>query len=112
MTKTTAVFVFLFNIVFINVANGQSPTSVDFSNPLGSTTLNSLLSGIVTWLYRIAAPIVVAMLIYAGVKFITAKGEPAKVAQAKQILLYAVIGLAVILINVGFKDLIDSILGL
>ena len=56
------------------------------------------------------APIAVIMIVYAGVMFIFSKGDPQKVTTAKKILLYAVIGLAIVLINIGFKGLIDSIL--
>ncbi|MEK7138928.1 MAG: hypothetical protein AAB799_01985, partial [Patescibacteria group bacterium] len=56
--------------------------------------------------------IAVIMIVYAGVIFLTSRGEPAKVTQAKQILLYAVVGLAIIMIGKGFITLIESILNL
>ena len=65
-----------------------------------------------TWLLNIAIPIAVAMIVYAGVMFLTSRGDTTKVAQAKKILLYAVIGLAIILIGKGFITLIESVLNL
>ena len=88
---------------------------ISFPNPLGpsgTNTISDLLIKLIYWLEVIVAPIAVIMIIYAGVMFIFSKGDPQKVTTAKKILLYAVIGLAVILINVGFKGLIDSILSL
>ena len=84
--------------------------TISFPNPLGTSTVNDLLVKLVYWLEVIVAPIAVIMIVYAGVMFILAKGDPQKVTTAKKILLYAVIGLAVVLINIGFKGLVDSIL--
>jgi len=52
------------------------------------------------------------MIILAGIMFLISRGEPNKIQTAKKILLYAVIGLAVILIGKGFVDLINSIIEL
>jgi len=73
-------------------------------------TIDDLLLRIVSWMYALAAPIVVIMIIYAGLMFIFAKGDQQKVSTAKKILLYAIIGLAIILINIGFRCLIGSVL--
>ena len=59
-----------------------------------------------------AIPIAVAMIVYAGILFLTSQGDPGKITKARQVLTYAVIGLAIILIGSGFITLIQSILEL
>ena len=83
-----------------------------FDPPLQSQTIFDLLTGILSFALTIGIPIAVGMIIYAGILFLTAGANPNAVGKAKSILLYAVIGLAIILIGKGFLTLIRSILDL
>lgn len=83
-------------------------------NPLqgDAETVADLVGLIVKWLFSIAIPIAVAVIVYSGILFLTSKGDPGKITKAKQFLTYAVIGLAIILVGSGFISLIRSILEL
>lgn len=83
-------------------------------NPLkgGASDFTSLVKIIAQWIFNLAIPIAVAMIVYSGILFLTAAGETAKVTKAREVLKYAVIGLAIILIGSGFVTLIQSILEL
>jgi len=95
------------------VTPGQTQTfPFSIPNPLQANNIVELINVIATWLFMIAIPIAVVMIVYAGIIFLTSRGEPAKVTQAKNILLYAVVGLAIIMIGKGFITLIESILNL
>ncbi len=93
---------------------GDQTYSFDIPNPLkgGASDFTSLVKIIAQWIFNLAIPIAVAMIVYAGILFLTAAGETAKVTKAKEVLKYAVIGLAIILIGSGFVTLIQSILEL
>lgn len=94
-------------------AAGQPQTfTFSLDNPLQAENILDLINIITTWLFMIAIPIAVVMIVWAGVIFLTSQGEPAKITKARQILLYAVVGLAIILIGKGFITLIESILNL
>lgn len=56
-------------------------------NPEGS------LSNIITLVFVIAGGTAVIILIIAGIKYMTSRGEPEKVAAAKNTIIYAAIGL-------------------
>ena len=84
----------------------------ELKNPIEAKNFVELIDVIATWLFNIAIPIAVAMIVYAGVIFLISRGDTTKVAQAKKILLYAVVGLAIILIGKGFITLIESVLNL
>lgn len=88
--------------------------SFNIENPLkgGASDFTSLVKIIAQWIFNLAIPIAVAMIVYSGILFLTAQGEPGKVTKAKDVLKYAVIGLAIILIGSGFVTLIQSILEL
>lgn len=83
-------------------------------NPFGGQldTFNKLFDAIITFLYYLAGPVVVVMIIFAGLKFLFAKGEPSKITEAKNILWYAIVGLVIILIGRGFIALLESIIAL
>ena len=84
----------------------------ELKNPLQANNLLELIDVLATWLFNLSIPIVVVMIVYAGVMFLTSRGDTTKVTKARQILLYAVVGFAIILIGKGFITLIESILNL
>ncbi|PIR42100.1 MAG: hypothetical protein COV30_00140 [Candidatus Yanofskybacteria bacterium CG10_big_fil_rev_8_21_14_0_10_37_15] len=83
-------------------------------NPLkgGADDLSGLIKIIAQWIFNLAIPIAVIMIIYSGVLFLTAQGNSQQVTKAKDVLKWAVVGLAIILIGSGFVTLIKSILEL
>jgi len=92
---------------------GENQTfEFSLDNPLEADNLLELIDVLATWLFNLSIPVVVVMIVYSGVMFLTSRGESARIIQAKQILLYAVVGFAIILIGKGFITLIESILNL
>ncbi|HXV27298.1 MAG TPA: hypothetical protein VD862_04740 [Candidatus Paceibacterota bacterium] len=88
--------------------------SFKLTNPLGGNAqdVGDLIDLVAQNLLRVAIPIAILMYIYAGIRFIVSRGNPAGTTQAKNIMWYTSIGLAIILIGGGFVDLIQSILNL
>ena len=95
-------------------SGAEQKYSFDIPNPLkgGATDFAGLVRILAQWLFNLAIPIAVAMIVYSGILFLTAQGDPGKVTKAKDVLKYAIIGLAIILIGSGFVTLIQSILEL
>jgi hypothetical protein len=82
------------NMVYADTTND---TSGRITNPLGSTTtLDQVLSIIITTVQIIAGVLSVVYIILAGLKFVLAAGDPAKITKARTMLLYVVIGVAII----------------
>ncbi len=81
-------------------------------NPLGGekNILNVVIL-ISTWIFNLALGIVTALIIYAGVRFLISRGNVGEVEQAKKMLWYILVGLAIVLIGKGIISLIASILG-
>lgn len=93
-------------------AGESTPILFKIDNPLEADNFLELIDVLATWLFNIAIPIAVVMIVYAGVMFLTSRGDATKITKARQILLYAVVGLAIIMIGKGFITLIESILNL
>ncbi len=72
--------------------------SVTLLNPLGEgTTLNSLLVDILKFVVRIGSIVVIFMLVYVGFKFVIARGNPTAIEEARNALLWTVIGALILL---------------
>ena len=69
------------------------------------------LTNVLYWIYAAAGIIAVAVLVYAGIKYLMSQGEPAKVKQASQIIAYAIIGLIVVLLAGAITAFVSNIIG-
>ena len=96
-----------------------NPTSeVSLLNPLctsGSSncqnsSVEGLLKTIVNWLFVIATPIAVGMILIGAFQMLFSGGSEDKFATGKRTVLYAVIGYAIILIGWGITSIIQSLL--
>lgn len=93
---------------------GSTTTQYTFNllNPIGVENFQDLINIIGKWIFNLAIPIAVIIIIYAGVLMLTAGGVPARFQKGAKALWYAVLGLAVVLIGKGFVTLVQSILSL
>lgn len=80
-----------------------------FKNPLKFPNIDQLFSGILEAIIIISTPIVVFFLIFAGFKYVTARGNPEKIQEASKSLLYGVIGGVIIIASVAILTIIKSV---
>lgn len=87
-------------LVAVSVLNVDAATNCapgKICNPLGTTTtLNQVLTIIISTVQVIAGILSVVYIILAGLKFVLANGDPKKIETARNMLLYVVIGIAII----------------
>ncbi len=91
---------------------GTTTQKFEIRNPIGVENFQDLINIIGKWIFNLAIPIAVIIIIYAGVLMLTSGGQPARFQSGAKALWYAVIGLAVVLIGKGFVTLVQSILSL
>lgn len=96
----------LVSLVGSAIGGGISTTEC---NPANATT-NALtvLANIINWFSWLLAILSVAMGLYAGFLYMTAKGEPQKVATANSVLVYTVIGVVVAILAFSIKTIINA----
>lgn len=80
-------------------------------NPLTDCSIIDLMNRIINVLMVFAVLITVAMVIFAGFTYVTAGGSPERIKTANKTLVYALIGLAVVLLSRGISEAIRSALG-
>lgn len=97
-----------------NTTNPSSGTSI--VNPLGTTqTLQDLIFALVILATKLGAVVCVFFIIYAGFLFVKAQGDPAELTKAKSVLLWSVVGAAVLLgasvMSAAICETVKSVLG-
>ena len=86
-------------------------TDVTLPNPLGTTeTVGGVIGIIIGALQLISAPLVALMVLVGGYQMLFSGGNPEKFKMGKKIILYAVIGYAILLIAEGVDNIITELL--
>jgi len=80
-------------------------------NPLAYDTFEKILGEISKFLIQIGSAIAGVMFLIAGFMFVTAGGNPEKVQSAKKMILYTIIGLAIIILASGLVAVLKSVIG-
>jgi len=103
----------LFTLVFpiLSFADNTNcdPADGKICNPLSNiNTINDLIKTLLEGLIRIGMPIIALAIIYSGFLFVFARGNSEKLTQAKDALLYTLIGAAILLGSWGIAQLISN----
>jgi len=67
---------------------------------------------VTNWVFYIMTVVAVLMIVFGGFTYLTAAGDPGKASKGKNILMYAIIGLAIALIAKVIPSLVRFVLGL
>jgi len=87
------------------------PGQICIENPLEAESFEELLNTIVTFISWIAIAIAPIMIMIAAFFLLTAGGDPKRVDTARRIILWTVIGLAIILFAKGLISVLKQIIG-
>ena len=83
----------------------------EIENPLKYGTFEAIVGAISKFLFNIGLALASVMLVIAGFMYVTSAGDPNRVGTAKKLVLYTLIGLAIILLASGLIKVLESILG-
>ncbi|MFA6408261.1 MAG: TrbC/VirB2 family protein [Candidatus Paceibacterota bacterium] len=91
----SASFVVLTLVLFAHAPAALAETLI---NPLsGGASLSSFLSNILSFVVQIGTIVIILMVVFVGYKFVVAQGVPGKIEEAKNMLLWTVVGALVLL---------------
>lgn len=88
----------ILNLLFNGLFGSASTSSQGGINGIVTMTGQELLTNALNLTYFIAGVVAVIIIIIAGLLYVTSSGDPGKVTKAKNTLLYAVVGLVIILL--------------
>ncbi len=99
-------------LVFGNVAVGQVANipGVDRVGPSTVGGVVDVIRQVVRWVYIIFFIIAVLLIIFAAFTYLFAGGDPEKVSEAKNRIIYATVAIAVALLAVGFEAIVRNFL--
>lgn len=107
MKKATLLFLIVFLFCF-GFALAQEETLIP--NPIPHQNFEELVNAVLDWILNIALVLMPLLLVWGGVTFITAAGDPSKVKQAQNIILYTVIGFAVVLLSKSLIGVLQNLI--
>lgn len=82
----------------VGISTGNNPTmGVKLDNPIRVDSIEALIAEILKIVVAIGTPIAVIFLMYSGFKFVTAQGSDTKLKEAKEMLLWTIVGIVVLL---------------
>jgi len=101
---------YLFSILVISLVALPVLAATELVSPPDSINIVGVFKAIGTLLMSIAIPIAIIMVIVAGFYFMTAQGDPGKIDTAKKMLLWTLIGTAVVLMAEGVVVMVERII--
>lgn len=81
-----------------------------FISPLNYCNISDLLTAATSWILALVASIIILVLIIGGLMYISSAGDEERMRAAKNIILYAIIGLGIILISYSLITEVTDIL--
>jgi hypothetical protein len=85
-------------------------STVKLENPLGDKSIKTIIDSIVKFITRIGSIVVTIMIIIGAFQMIFSAGDPEKFKKGKTTIVYAVIGLLIILIANGIMAVVRNVL--
>lgn len=71
--------------------------------------IGEIIAGIIEFILPVAAGVAVLAVMYAGVLYITSQGDPEKVGKAKKALLWAIVGVIIIVLSYAIVIMINNV---
>lgn len=101
----TAALVGLVIVTIANVASRLIETIFEAVAPNGEISSNSIQT-LLNWVYAIMGLVAVGGIIFGAVSWTTSQGDPGKIKKGKDAILYALIGLAIVLLAVAITNIV------
>jgi len=103
----SAIFILVFSAASFQTALAQ----IVIDNPLEADTLADVVAAIAGFIFIIGVAIVPVMVLLGAFYLMTSAGDPAKVKKGRDCIMWAAIGLAIILLAKGISYTIQFLLG-
>lgn len=92
------------------VALSSGLFSIDIKNPISTPDFHGLVENFLLWILGVAGVVALFMLIAGGIMYMMAGGDEQKVATAKKMITWTILGLAIVLVSYSIISVLDSIL--
>ncbi len=83
---------------------------ITIKNPIITSDFAKIVENTLLWMLSVAGVITIFMLVVGGIMYMTAGGDEQKVATAKKVVTWTIVGLGLILISYSIIAVLDQIL--
>ncbi|OGI27178.1 MAG: hypothetical protein A2359_01435 [Candidatus Moranbacteria bacterium RIFOXYB1_FULL_43_19] len=97
--------------IFFLQAGSALAANVSFGNPLNASDLSTVLTNIMSYLKKIAGSIALIFIILGGIMYMVSAGDKERMEKAKNTLIYALAGFAIVVASSSFTSEIQNALG-
>lgn len=100
----------IFGAIRIAIANGNNTSIGNYAGQdvvIANVDPGTMVEGLISWFVGVAGLVSAIFVVYGGIAYVTSSGDPSKLQKAKQIITYALIGLAIC----GLAELITAFVG-
>ena len=113
MRKKILVFFIIgfFSLTFL-IPRGLKAYTIDLGDLFQSTTLEEIIERLVDLIFTVSIVLVPLMIVLAAFLLVTAAGNPEKIAQAKKIITWSLIGFLIVLLSKGIVAMIKQLFSL
>lgn len=99
-------------VVTVLCVNSVIAEEIVIKNPITTESFAKIIENTLLWVLGIAGSIALFMLIVGGIMYITSGGDEQKVATAKKMFNFTVLGLIIVLLSYSIIKVLNDILGL
>jgi uncharacterized BrkB/YihY/UPF0761 family membrane protein len=100
---------FLLLITLLLLVSFSDILAVSIPNPLGVSTFQDFIRKLAGFVQVLALAIAPIVIIYAGIRFVTAAGDPQKVKDAQKIIFWTLVGVIIISAAKAIIDFFQNI---
>jgi len=104
MKKIIPILIFSALIIPVGIS------AVEIINPLVATSFDQIIGAIVDLIFYVGLIVTPLMIVIAGLLILTAGGDPKRVEQGRHIIIYALIGLFIILFAKGIISILNYVM--
>lgn len=112
ISKKAFVLFYSAAVVTVLCVNSVIAIEVVVDNPIETGDFAKIIENTLLWVLGIAGSIALFMLIVGGIMYITSGGDEQKVATAKKMFNFTVLGLIIVLLSYSIIKALNDILGL
>lgn len=101
---------FIPTFFLIAVSYNYTPANMSFTDVGSLNRVNDITTGITSWAVGLASGVFIILIIIGGLMYISASGNEEKAMKAKKVIIYTVIGLALLLISYSVYTALSKII--
>ena len=110
MNTNSIKYLFMGGVFSINKAMAQGGTGPSLSNPLKFDSIPEVLKAIGNFIFALGIPLASVFILIGAFQFMTAGGSEERIRKGKKTLLWAIIGLMIILLTNAIISIIQDVL--